>query len=263
MKTILTRNYGERWHRVTKLTPHHWAVVGADPETIARNFDKNGNSANYVIGNDGTLILCVPEEFRAFTSDNPDNDSKAVTVEMANETGAPEWRVSDAAIETLINLGVGVCKRHGLPGFKWTGDATGTLTIHKFFAATVCPGPYLESKMPYIAEEITRRVQEGNDMVYTINLEELKSKGYTEVKIELGKASDIAPTTPAPELIKIGDLVRMSKDATIYGQTNKFADFIYSAYLYVRELNGNRAVVSTNPQGAVTGPVDVKYLTRV
>ena len=61
----------------------------------------------------------------------------------------------------------------------------------------------------------------------------------------------------------MGDLVRMSKDATVYGQTNKFADFIYNANLYVRELNGNRAVVSTNPQGAVTGPVDVKYLTKV
>lgn len=280
-KEILSPNFGnftaegwkgERLFRITKYTVHH-AAVKATAEAIAKSFlsPEREASANAIIGNDGEIILGVPPQFRAWTSGNAENDNMAFTVEVCNSTGAPEWRVSDKALEAVINLGVWVCKENGLGGFKWTGDANGTLTIHKMFQATACPGPYLESKMPYIAEEITRRVQEENNMVYTINLEELKSKGYTEVKIELGKAASAAPVdgsnysfeVPTPAPIKVGDLVRMSKDATVYGQTNKFADFIYNANLYVRELNGNRAVVSTNPQGAVTGPVDVKYLTKV
>jgi hypothetical protein len=30
--------------------------------------------------------------------------------------------------------------------------------MHKWFAATACPGPYLESKFPYIAEQINARL---------------------------------------------------------------------------------------------------------
>jgi hypothetical protein len=272
-KEILSPNFGnftaegwkgERLFRITKYTVHH-AAVKATAEAIAKSFlsPEREASANAIIGSDGEIILCVPPQFRAWTSGNAENDNMAFTVEVCNSTGAPEWRVSDKALEAVINLGVWVCKENGLGGFKWTGDANGTLTIHKMFQATACPGPYLESKMPYIAEEITRRVQEENNMVFSINLEELKSKGYTEVKIELGKAAPVVPEVPTPDPIKVGDLVRMSKDATVYGQTNKFSDFVYNAYLYVRELNGSRAVVSTTPVGAVTGPVDVKYLTKV
>ena len=30
--------------------------------------------------------------------------------------------------------------------------------MHKWFAATACPGPYLESKFPYIADEVNKRL---------------------------------------------------------------------------------------------------------
>jgi hypothetical protein len=30
--------------------------------------------------------------------------------------------------------------------------------MHKWFAATACPGPYLESKFPYIAEQVNARL---------------------------------------------------------------------------------------------------------
>lgn len=218
MRQILTTNYGERRNSITKYTIHHTAVV-ADAETIANNFAQNGTSANYVIGNDGEIILCVPEEYRAFTSSSLENDSQAITVEVCNETGAPEWRISDAALEALINLGVDICRRRSLPGFNWTGDRKGTLTIHKMFAATACPGPYLESKMPYIAEEITRRVKEGKNMIYKINLEELKKQGYTTVSIELGEiASDTVVPQPKEEPNNVLEVTSKLVDEVIAGK---------------------------------------------
>ena len=159
-KEILSPNYSPRKGKVLKFTPHHTAVV-ASAEAIATNFQNPAReaSSNYVIGSDGSIILSVPEEYRAWTSGNEENDTQAITVEVCNSTAAPEWKVSDAALETLINLGVDVCQRYGLSGFTWTGNKNGTLTVHKMFQATNCPGPYLESKLPYIAEEITKRLQ--------------------------------------------------------------------------------------------------------
>ena len=137
MKEILSPNYSNRKSPVKKFTIHHAAVI-APAENVAKGFQNPAReaSSNYVIGGDGTGILCVPEEYRAQTSGNEDNDTQAITVEVCNSTGAPEWRVSDAALEAVINLGVDICKRYNLPGFTWTGDKNGTLTIHKMFQAT-------------------------------------------------------------------------------------------------------------------------------
>lgn len=85
----------------------------------------------------------------------------AVTFEVANDGGAPDWHVSDASIEALINLCVDICQRNGIPAINYTGDASGNLTMHSFFAATACPGPYLKSKFPYIAEQINARLGGG------------------------------------------------------------------------------------------------------
>ncbi len=62
--------------------------------------------------------------------------------------------------------------------------------------------------------------------------------------------------------VKAGDLVKMTPDGVIYGTDKKFAGFVYNTLLYVRELKDNRAVISIQPEGAVTGAVDVKYLIK-
>jgi hypothetical protein len=62
--------------------------------------------------------------------------------------------------------------------------------------------------------------------------------------------------------IKAGDLAKMRSDGVIYGTDKKFAGFVYNTLLYVRSLDGIRAVVSIQPEGAVTGAVDVKYLKK-
>ena len=71
------------------------------------------------------------------------------------------------------------------------------------------------------------------------------------------------PEPPKPEPIKEGDRVRLLPDATVYGTNTKFLDFVYYETLYVRELDGNRAVISIYREGAITGATDVKYLVKV
>lgn len=60
---------------------------------------------------------------------------------------------------------------------------------------------------------------------------------------------------------KVGDRVKMKDGAPIYDGGGLFAKWVYGTALYVREISGSRVVVSTQKNGAVTGAVDVKYLT--
>ena len=115
-------------------------------------------SANYGIGLDTRVGMYVEEKNRAWTSSNANNDHQAITIEVANDGGAPNWHVSDKVVNKLIELCVDICKRNGIPKLTYTGDANGTLTLHKFFAPTVCPGPYLESKMHWIAEQVNKKL---------------------------------------------------------------------------------------------------------
>ena len=115
-------------------------------------------SSNYGIGTDGRIGLYVEEKDRSWCSSNSDNDNRAVTIEVANCGGAPEWKVSDKALAALIELCVDICKRNGIKELKFTGDKSGNLTLHKYFKATECPGKYLESKIPYIVKEVNKRL---------------------------------------------------------------------------------------------------------
>lgn len=125
-------------------------------ETCGRVFQTTNASANYGIDSNGRVGMYVEEHNRAWTSSNADNDHQAVTIEVANDRIGGDWHVSDKALMKLIYLCADICKRNGIKQLHFTGDASGNLTMHKWFAATACPGPYLESKFPYIASEVNK-----------------------------------------------------------------------------------------------------------
>lgn len=117
-------------------------------------------SSNYGIGSDGRIGMYVEEKHRAWTSCSAANDYRAITIEVANDKPSDKdgWHVSDKAMASLINLCVDICKRNGIKKINYTGDKTGNLTMHCWFAPTGCPGPYLKSKFPWIAEQINKRL---------------------------------------------------------------------------------------------------------
>lgn len=148
-----------RKSKIDTITIHHMAG-NLSVEDCGAIFAKSGRqaSANYGVGSDGRVALYVDEANRAWTSSNAANDHRAVTIEVANDGGAPDWHVSAAALEATVALCVDICKRNGIPRLNYTGTKAGNLTMHKWFAATLCPGPYLSGKFPYIAEEVNRRL---------------------------------------------------------------------------------------------------------
>lgn len=118
-------------------------------------------SSNYGIDGNGRIGLYVEEKNRSWATSSKAIDSRAITIEVANSVAGGNWPVSDKAMASLINLCVDICKRNGIPRLNYTGDKSGNLQMHKWYAATGCPGAYLESKFPYIANEVNKRLN-GN-----------------------------------------------------------------------------------------------------
>ena len=153
-----------RNNAIRKITIHHMAS-NLSVEQCGNIFANRNRqaSSNYGIGSDGRVGLYVDEANRSWCSSNADNDHQAITIEVANDVVGGNWHVSDVALAKLIDLCVDICERNNIDRLVFTGNASGNLTLHKYFAATMCPGPYLESKMPYIAQEVNRRLGMKND----------------------------------------------------------------------------------------------------
>ena len=148
-----------RNHRIDKITIHHMAG-NLSVETCGGLFSRAGRngSANYGVDSKGRVGLYVDEGDRAWTSGSRANDMRAVTIEVANDGGAPDWHVSDVAYSKLLDLVEDICRRNGIERLNFTGDARGNLTMHRYFQATSCPGPYLASRFQDIADEVNRRL---------------------------------------------------------------------------------------------------------
>lgn len=163
-----------RNHAIDTITIHHMAG-NLTIETCGNVFAPSSRqaSSNYGIGTDGRIGLYCEEKDRSWCSANKANDHRAVTIEVANNTLAPHWTVSDAAMNSLIKLCADICKRNGKNKMVWIADKNTALnrvaapnemrmTIHKWFQATGCPGPYLEPRMGYIADEVNKLLGGGS-----------------------------------------------------------------------------------------------------
>ena len=169
--TKLSPNHsGPRTQPISKFTPHHMSG-NLSIETCGNVFAPPSRkaSSNYGIGSDGRHAMYVPEAFRAWTSSSAWNDQRAVTVEVANSVCGGDWPISDAAWDALVDLGVDVCRRNpGIvredgktPGLWYSGDKRGSLTTHRMFANTDCPGTWLDNHMQELAAAVNKRLDGG------------------------------------------------------------------------------------------------------
>jgi hypothetical protein len=156
-------------------------------------------SSNYGV-NHKEVGLYVDEANRSWCSSNGTNDNRAITIETANDGGAPDWHIADDTMDTLIKLVADICRRNGIKKLIWSDDkservnhANGcNMTIHSDFAATACPGPYLKSKMAYIASEVNKLIDAdpGDDHIrYNVQIGSYKLKENAERQLEKAKTA--------------------------------------------------------------------------
>lgn len=158
---------GTRRHKVDTITPHYMAG-NLTIETCAQVFKPTSRkaSSNYGIGSDGRIGVYVEEENRAWTSSSAANDQRAITIECAN---LKDGSLTDGCWASLVALCADVCKRYGYEGVYYCGSASYSrlpdgymlLTMHKWFADTDCPGPWLSGRFTQLAHDVNVLLQDG------------------------------------------------------------------------------------------------------
>ena len=246
---------------ITKITIHH--VAGnLTVEQVGNIFvpKERKASSNYGVDNHGRVGMYVEEKNRAWTSSSSDNDNQAVTIEVANITGAPDWKVSDIALNKTIDLCVDICKRNNIKRLNFTGDKTGNLTMHKMFANTNCPGPYLESKFPYIADIVNKRLNsqpvvnptpQPAQILYKVQTGAFSNKKNAEALAErlkklgfetyiVSERKEGTAQTPAPE-VRVGSKVKIIGSKYTTGQT--IPDWVKPKTYTVQQIAGDKALI--------------------
>lgn len=152
-----------RNHVIDRITIHHMAG-NLSVETCGNVFEPSARqaSSNYGIDSEGRVGMYVEEKDRSWCSSNSENDHRAVTIEVADDIMGNGWHSSEKAMNKLIDLCVDICKRNGIAKLIYTGNTSGNLTMHKWFASTDCPGAFLERKFPWIAEQVNKRLSGEN-----------------------------------------------------------------------------------------------------
>ena len=224
--TKLSPNHsGKRNHAIDTVTIHCMAG-NASVETCGAIFadPARGASSNYGIGSDGRIALYVDEANRSWCTSNAANDHRAITIEVANNGGAPDWPVSDKAYESLIKLLVDICQRNpGIGRLRWQGDksligqvAKQNMTVHRWFAAKACPGNYLYNKHTEIAAEVNRLLEGEDEMV---DIDKLIDEMTNEQAYRIVAKSELhCRTIPEPDWSKEeGHWAKATANGTVDG----------------------------------------------
>lgn len=193
---------------IKRIVIHHCAGV-LSVEQLGNIFRNKQGSSTYGIGSDGRVGQYVPEEFRPWTTSGWEPDRNCITIEVSNSANGGNWPVSDKVLGVLIDLVTDICRRNGLT-INYTGDKRGNLLMHKWYASTACPGPYLASKFPYIAAEVNKRLKAGTSAkpaskpaasgtLYRVQtgafsnkanadklLAQVKAKGFDAIEVKVG-----------------------------------------------------------------------------
>lgn len=197
-----TRTIDGKTYKIDTITIHcmaaPWTAKRCGEYFASRDVEA---SSNYGVGKDGDIALYVPETMRSFASSDRVNDARAITIEVACEYKHP-YKVTDAALNSLIKLCADICQRNGIKALKWSdskadrmGHRNGcNMTVHRDFVngAKACPGDYLMGKMPYIADEVNKLLkdqqQESEDMIRYKTLDEIPEhyRAETEELMALG-----------------------------------------------------------------------------
>lgn len=133
---------------------HHAASTSLD--SVGQVFSQYGRGGSAHYGVKGTQIhQYVHEEDTAWHCGDWPGNCCTIGIETVNSTGAPDWLVDDETFNTLAKLCADIAKRNNLGRVKFgPDDVYPTLSAHRDWSPTYCPGDYLYGKMYELADKI-------------------------------------------------------------------------------------------------------------
>lgn len=196
----------------------------------------------------------------------PKADEMIITVHrwFANKSCPGDWlynRLGDLAAKVTSRLGGGSQQPSGTLYRVQTGAYKQKANADAQLAKVKAAGfdTYMVQAGGYYKIQVGAYSKKANADAMAAKL---KAAGFdTYITTEQGKA--VSSSGSAAASLAVGDKVKLASNAPVYGSSTKFYSWVYSSTLYVREISGNRIVISTQKTGAITGAVDKKYLTKI
>jgi len=196
----------------------------------------------------------------------PKADEMIITVHrwFANKSCPGDWlynRLGDLAAKVTSRLGGGSQQPSGTLYRVQTGAYKQKANADAQLARVKAAGfdTYMVQAGGYYKIQVGAYSKKANADAMAAKL---KAAGFdTYITTEQGKA--VSSSGSAAASLVVGDKVKLASNAPVYGSSTKFSSWVYSSTLYVREISGNRIVISTQKTGAITGAVDKKYLTKI
>lgn len=196
----------------------------------------------------------------------PKADEMIITVHrwFANKSCPGDWlynRLGDLAAKVTSRLGGGSQQPSGTLYRVQTGAYKQKANADAQLAKVKAAGfdTYMVQAGGYYKIQVGAYSKKANADAMAAKL---KAAGFdTYITTEQGKA--VSSSGSAAASLAVGDKVKLASNVPVYGSSTKFSSWVYSSTLYVREISGNRIVISTQKTGAITGAVDKKYLTKI
>lgn len=269
------------------------------PQPKAKAFINQWNSPTYtracvhgiIDGNTGDVYQCLPWNHRGWHGGGSSNNThigiemcepacieyisgSAFTCSDIATAKAVAKRTYDAAVQLFAYL----CKQYNLNPLA-DGVIISHKEGHKRGVASnhgdpehLWEGLGLNYTMDTFRKAVSQEINAGKDdkNMFYVQIPFAKKTDAETVKnafkvmgIECAIVND-EPTEPKKEVtFSPGDKVRMTNGAPVYGDSKTFSAWVYDSTLYVRDISGDRVVISTQKTGAITGAVDKKYLTKI
>ena len=151
----------------------HWiGNAGSTAENNAKYFNslKDGRgtyaSSHYIIGNDGVVIRCVPENEVAYHASSANSYSIGIEVCHPDNTG----KYTDLAYKSLIELLVDLCNRYKLEPMK-------AIIRHNDVTGKDCPRYYVKNQSEWkkLKQDVSDAMNKDEELEYAVKV--LQEKG--------------------------------------------------------------------------------------
>lgn len=251
---ISPKKSSPRKHIIDTVTIHCMAG-NLSVETCGQIFQKRNASSNYGIGSDGRIALYVDEKDRSWATSSASNDNRAVTIEVANDGGAPDWHISDAAYRSLINLLADICKRNNIKKLVWSTNKSDrvnhrngcNMTCHRDYANKACPGDYIYNREGQIADEVNKLLGSNTTPNITNNNSNDNNSNTTntssfkvKVKVDdLNIRKGAGSTYPSVGHVQKGQIYTIIQTSNNWGKLKSGAGWISISSKYVDRVGSS------------------------
>lgn len=164
LATYINRTGSERCSprpgAITAITVHI-AKKRGDINILSKMVNSGSTTYNYGIDSEGVIGMFVDEPLKTNATANTRNDKRALNIVCMNESLSPDYSMSDATYDALIELCADICRRNYIPSLTFTGNnKVDSLTLHSEFDSSVdCPGPWFLKRIDKFVKAVNEQLQ--------------------------------------------------------------------------------------------------------